>query len=128
MPGHGPKMIVDRCGSDNVAECSGPPGSPGTAAIRCCYGAFPYGNCYGSICWDGADPPGDGEGIYKDPVHSSTPYSTRMVTFNEAKTECQAQGKRLCKKQELLSGMCCDGGCGFDNDRVWVSDLSLIHI
>jgi hypothetical protein len=44
------------------------------------------------------------------------------ATFEEADAECSRQGRRLCSRPELESGMCCGQACGFDSIRAWASD------
>ena len=35
---------------------------------------------------------------------------------------CDELMMRLCTLHELAGGLCCDGGCGFDEARVWTVD------
>merc|ERR1712137_1006710 len=81
------------------------------------------------------DKPNDFEGAFFAPSHefavsccsmdgksckspSSCPDS---ASYDWADASCQGEGMRLCTKAELESGICCNGGCGFDNKQVWAS-------
>ena len=41
------------------------------------------------------------------------------ATWREAREECEAQGMRLCRPEQL--GACCKTGCGMDGVAVWTS-------
>merc|ERR1719272_2526401 len=51
-----------------------------------------------------------------------------LVTFDEAKALCKADGKQLCSKDELMqpsASGCCHKECGVDNSKfgVWTRDV-----
>ena len=43
------------------------------------------------------------------------------VTYDKAVEKCQKEGRRLCTKVELNSGVCCGTGGGCDHHLVWTS-------
>jgi len=69
------------------------------AGVRCC-------SDDGSTC----ETPGD------CPAHN--------MPFDNAKQKCAQLGKRLCTKDQLLSGVCCGTGGMCDYDEIWTSDIA----
>ena len=53
----------------------------------------------------------------------STPFNcgpkNQWITYNEAVSKCNEDGKRLCTKAELLNNVCCSSGGGGDSYLVW---------
>ena len=43
------------------------------------------------------------------------------MPFDNAKQKCAQLGKRLCTKDQLMSGVCCGTGGGCNRDEVWTS-------
>jgi len=43
------------------------------------------------------------------------------VLFATAVNECEANGMRLCTQTEIETRVCCQTGCGFDSDQIWVA-------
>ena len=72
------------------------------AGVRCC-------SDDGSTC----ETPGD------CPAHN--------MPFDNAKQKCAQLGKRLCTKDQLLSGVCCGTGGMCDYDAIWTSDIGKNH-
>ena len=47
-----------------------------------------------------------------------------QVPHAAAAEACAALGLRLCTAAELVSGMCCGTGCGYDERLIWASDAT----
>ena len=45
------------------------------------------------------------------------------ICFDDAVSQCESFGKRLCTKEELLSEICCGTGGSCDSYAVWTSTL-----
>lgn len=43
------------------------------------------------------------------------------VGYVAAQEACAGIGMRLCTQDELIDGLCCGSGCGFDTQRIWTS-------
>lgn len=46
--------------------------------------------------------------------------ANQLYSYTEAMQYCADAGKRLCSREELASEVCCDSGCGYDNEQVWI--------
>jgi len=105
-------VIGGQCGAASADISSSCPDAAGVAAIRCCEAAAD--TCFDSICTSAVN-----GNYYLDPI--SGDFSGAAVTYQQAETECEARGKRLCTKAELEGGVCCGTGCGYDRALVWSS-------
>ena len=47
--------------------------------------------------------------------------SNDLTNYADAKGTCEANGQRLCTKDELLSDICCGTGGSCDSHEVWTS-------
>ena len=46
---------------------------------------------------------------------------TYATTYDDAVSQCESQGLRLCTKNELLTDVCCGTGGGCDSYAIWTS-------
>ena len=63
-------------------------------------------------------------------VTPNTKGDDTMVTHASAGELCEAQGQRLCTKEELRrkdASSCCTTGCGLDNLLVWSADADVLY-
>ena len=56
-------------------------------------------------------------------ITPDTPCHT--TTFELAKGICNSKGMRICKREELDAGKCCETGCFFDGKLVWHGKLRI---
>eukprot|EP01059_Diplonema_ambulator_P034233 TRINITY_DN757_c0_g1_i2.p1 TRINITY_DN757_c0_g1~~TRINITY_DN757_c0_g1_i2.p1 ORF type:complete len:608 (+),score=204.49 TRINITY_DN757_c0_g1_i2:27-1826(+) len=56
--------------------------------------------------------------------HLYTKSFDKLTSFEDAKNTCAAEGTgwRLCYMAELQTGVCCNTGCGYNNNVVWMLD------
>eukprot|EP00494_Astrolonche_serrata_P023971 UN24229 len=47
-----------------------------------------------------------------------------LKTYTEAEEICEALGMDLCSDFTLKNGNCCDGECGYDQERVWSAETT----
>ena len=86
-------------GSDTTAQCAR---SDALHAIRCC-------TTSGQKVQDNSD---------------SGPFKCQeSVTYKAANTLCVSKGHRLCTDAEIKAQTTKGAGCGFDNKKVWTSDM-----
>ena len=89
----------------------------GNAAVVCC--ALDGQTCQ-SMCVSSVG----GEPLSPQPFPLEQPggRTNAFVSLEDAERACDHLGLRLCSLDELASGVCCSGGCAFDDARVWSSD------
>ena len=116
------RWTTDGCssaGALHANHCT--PIDTGRAAIMCCA-------LDGSRCQSMCVSPVDAAGRRVDPDRGRYPLShTGGLTgsfspLSEAEAVCDELMMRLCTLRELSDGLCCDGGCAFDEARVWSAD------
>ena len=54
-------------------------------------------------------------------VSSDCKEPTYATTYDDAVSQCESQGLRLCTKDELLTDVCCGTGGSCDNYAIWTS-------
>ena len=99
-------------------------GAGGAAAVRCCANR---GNEAVAQCVSACHRVQVGNIAHSmHRVEPLTAIDGMMANASAAKTECAAQGRRLCSAGELQSGACCRTGCAMDKLGVWNSDGRIV--
>lgn len=105
--------------------------SSSVALMRCCSN-MPQAPACQSVCW-----PAYIDSCAQDPArHGHRPLlqgvtqgvGGRRATWDEARRECAAHGRRLCTRVELASGICCKTGCRADQGLVWSNDSCVLSL
>ena len=107
------RWTTDGCsgvGASHERHCT--PTDSGRAAIMCC--ALDSSRCQ-SMCVSAVD-------RARYPLTEPGGLTGSFAPFSEAEAVCDELMMRVCTLRDLDDGLCCGGGCAFDDARVWSSD------